>query len=730
MARLTGHTWLCWLASAAVTLAQPGWIVPDSPQRTLFSTPSDAGACALLAIPCASDRPAPTNFHVYDSNRRRIPFRFVAGTAESAWLLVDLGDPKDIRSFWAYAGGGVEVPPGSAAKVEPDPKPIRRVQYQTPSRAAPATWSEMSLLAANAGGAARQRFVATWDDAGDDERPAHNALVRMQSLFLCPTGGVYRFALTDSNPAFLSIDGTPLECVSDPTRGTPATRISQAVHLTFGPHRVEVLRFEYRARPGGRFRLEWQQPGQSTLEALCAPLLLAATAVRIMRHERMGETLHPFFLFDPQAAYSFPPSDRVFIPVAFRDTSVNLLTNNLRSEWEFGDGQHGVGDSPIHVYGARNLYVVRMTVRDRLGFVRQHAEAVDLRNAVPRSLPLACRIRGLPAICYATDSIAPALDLAGTVPRTCRFEFVWQPLRHNGEREVQRQTVDFSGISTSIPLGKVAAGALDSIAWELRHADSMVQSGTVIFAAAPFVTRPVRVVGDQFYDSAGRQLVLIPSLGNARMPPPFARSDTGAPTGFPPRILCVDDSLAVPGLMPRDADLASYPRRLSDLLTAARIPCSVAYLPMPVVSGLGPAPHALDRLLRICGAIPDEPHTVIISLGLQDMLMAQDVDIFERQTAALVDLLASRKRCRIILATPPPYPLSIDRIRPFAAAIKRVGDARRIPVADLFSAFQGTGDASRPLFDPQYFGPNAAGQELAGVVLAAVIIDQPGKDFR
>ena len=44
---------------------------------------------------------------------------------------------------------------------------------------------------------------------------------------------------------------------------------------------------------------------------------------------------------------------------------------------------------------------------------------------------------------------------------------------------------------------------------------------------------------------------------------------------------------------------------------------------------------------------------------------------------------------RLTWLTPPPFPSGLESVRPCAAAVRRVADARAMPVADLYTAFSG-----------------------------------------
>ena len=121
------------------------------------------------------------------------------------------------------------------------------------------------------------------------------------------------------------------------------------------------------------------------------------------------------------------------------------------------------------------------------------------------------------------------------------------------------------------------------------------------------------------------------------------------------------------------------------------------------------------------------PPTANVLPDLAALLWEVAPEAFERQIAALTDILLASKR-RVVWVTPPPYPTELDRIRLFAAAITRVAESRQVPVADLFTGFLCTEDKSHPLFCTERLVPTGRGHMLAGKIIAGALLGETGED--
>ena len=139
----------------------------------------------------------------------------------------------------------------------------------------------------------------------------------------------------------------------------------------------------------------------------------------------------------------------------------------------------------------------------------------------------------------------------------------------------------------------------------------------------------------------------------------------------------------------------------------------------------GQARDAFAPLLKFADAwnlMQREPDVVILSLALNDFLAEVDPNGFERQIAALSDIISASHDCPVVWATPPALPAGHGDLRPYAVAIRRVAAARNIPVADVFTAFETVG-RERALFSPEgSLALSQAGQNLCAQVMARSLL--------
>jgi hypothetical protein len=134
----------------------------------------------------------------------------------------------------------------------------------------------------------------------------------------------------------------------------------------------------------------------------------------------------------------------------------------------------------------------------------------------------------------------------------------------------------------------------------------------------------------------------------------------------------------------------------------------------------------LVKLVSVPAAIGPEADVAVLSVCLGDLLARRDPEVFEREAAALSDLLAGARNCPVLWVTPPPFPSMPGRTRPYAAAVKRVAAARLIPVADLFTAFKSRGAGMQDLFLGDNPALSGRGHELAARVIARALLLREG----
>ena len=150
----------------------------------------------------------------------------------------------------------------------------------------------------------------------------------------------------------------------------------------------------------------------------------------------------------------------------------------------------------------------------------------------------------------------------------------------------------------------------------------------------------------------------------------------------------------------------------------------ITYASLPPWEKYPEAYGPLVKLVQVPALIGRDTDVVALSIGLRDFTALGETAAFERQIAALSDIVAVSMKRSVVWVTPPPYPGQSGRVREFAAAIRRVADARRMPVADLYTTFCGVRNEMSPFVSGQDLVLSEAGQNLAAQMIARALLQE------
>jgi hypothetical protein len=257
------------------------------------------------------------------------------------------------------------------------------------------------------------------------------------------------------------------------------------------------------------------------------------------------------------------------------------------------------------------------------------------------------------------------------MPRKIDASVSWEIRNRDGTVKRDSRELNAEMTSDRIPLVRTNAGVIASIKWQITHPCGELISGTVKFLRPPFTDLPTRVAGDRLYGHGGEQLVLLP----------YENAGSFVQPGIAPRgvILCVDDTgiatisgtsgeICLPGA--RRLSLQDDENSMS------------AYAPQ-------------YRLLRLPSDVAAGKGVAVMNIACVDIIEKRDPAEFEREIAALSDIVSVTMKSPLVWMTPPPYQPDPKSVRPYAAAVVRVAAARGIPVADVYTAFMCSKDSSR-----------------------------------
>lgn len=704
----------------------PPWRHPDHPRRAILTPPAAPGPAFLADVP-AAEWPEDGGFAVRGPGGRPLAARRVYRDARRVWVLVARETAAERRPHELYFGGPAD---GASAEVS-DPQPIRLEFWRSVGGNAPDSWPRMEYMFSISSPArdAPLRISAfnqldplppearfPRGERGDQRRRQPVALYRFVSWALLPAEGRTRFVLDADACAFLLVNGQL--AVSAP-HGSPndVWVEGEPMDLMPGVHRLEV----YVASRGlSPLRVGWFPPGASAPEVLGRERLLSGARADSVRLESSDRTLHVDFVAVPEKPYGFFANRDYFHPVRFENRSINWLAANRPARWRFDDGRAAEGDVVRHIFNRRGPWRAALEVRDALGFVASLEREVEPAVAVPRLYALNAALERLTPVAFPGDRLAPMLRVEGEAPADARFTAEWSWRRRDGEEERGAREFTARELPLLLPLGPRTAGDVEALVWRIRHEGAELFGESVQVGDPP--AAPLRVSGDALYAGL-RRVVLRPGEGERR--PGQRRLTLDDLFGD---VLFADDFLASAPTTPRDRDDAWY-RRLALLLDGPDRP-RVWRIHPPRAEN---EPEAWAPLLKFAispTAVLRRPTLVVVSVGLADLRIGLDPEVYERHAAALTDALMAATPAPVAWLTPPPYPERVEPARAYAAAIRRTARARGVPVVDLFSAFVGAGAVQTPerFFEPGTFALTAEGRELAAQISARALLEAAGEN--
>jgi hypothetical protein len=695
------RTWLVSLLFSALSISvkagEPEWRFPDFPSRAVFIRSHAEGNYALVKVP-VPDTGDTTLFVATDSAGASLPFRLVTAASNEASVLIEIKDQKEQRIALYYGGTNAGI--GQVSNSLTDPLPVAVDVHKSEGQGIPNSWAKMLYLYGNSeesdtllGADFENPMLVPASKEnhrhgrrGRRERGEGQRLMRLYSVALAARPGKYKFALDCKDAGFLFVDGEM--AASWPGEHEQGQWMAgEELILNAGPHVLEVYSY---CKNEVLLKVGWRTPDSQSIVPIGRSALLTAAMVSDVRIERMGRTIQPDFSCEIMPAYAIRCSRSstgriqdgaaVFVPVRFKNTTENWITSKMKSHWSFGDGSESTDKTVIHVYARQEHHRAVLNVRDSLGFAGSCERVVDCGSSLPREYVVAAELILLPPVCYESDVIEPTISISGRLPDKVKLQAVWDIEDRSGNVKTSSRAVELSGEAVLSPLVRTNAGSIAQIKWRVEHQAVPLKSGTVRFVSSPFPELPVRVEGDRLYGRYGTQLVLLPyrKAGSFCQP--------AIPRGkAPAKLVCIGDMIAGQGASSNKTDAGFEQEATTKFLKAP------AWEESP--GGYGP----LLKLVDVPAAIGagNGADVVILNFGLKDILELRDPDAFERQIAALSDIVSATMKCPVLWVTPPPYPPDPVCVRPYAAAITRVADVRGMPVADIYTAFMCSGDGSR-----------------------------------
>ena len=722
------------LAGSGEAIPTVAWRFSAYPFRTVFRVPDAARTNIMLKVNRVGNMPVTRNgFLACSPDGTPLPLRVLHMEGDEVVLALEAprsGAPNYAVYYGASPANELVVPLEAAV----DPEPLAFGFMSLPGKGIPSSWERLRHMLKSPPGQIRTPYrMSGFDGIGkemdriESEKAEKETkgkkegsrfksgmkLALIRSFLLCHREGTYQFAVNCKDAGFVVVDGEL--AATWPGEHLPGTwQLGAPVALKAGVHRLEVFNAFDGAQPN--LRVGWLPPGRKEFVPLAVPDLIASCEAMEARAERMDRTLQPGFLATLVQAYSFRGDADVFVTVKFNNTTENWITPEMVSRWQFGDGAQSDEQNPSHIYKTADVFKASLEVRDALGFVASCSESVDCRQIQPEEYAVSFDMVGLPALCFGRDQVAPSLRIQGVVPNDVVLDVSWEYHLRSGASQQNHQEITPKSQAQFIQLAPVAASEVESLNWSISHRKSRLGGELIKFVRPPFDTLPSRLEGDRLYAAGGTRLVLVPGSGVSEL-----RRTVPVPGKSFGRLVCVDDSLAVIGLIKPGYE--PFDRILARLL-AGRVD-EVRYASLPEWTQFSESYGSLRKFVDVPAALERERADVaILTIGLKDILEVKDVDEFERQVAALSDMVATLLNIKLVWVTPPPYPSAPERSRVFAAAIRRVADARGIPVADLFTAFSCVSDSRHVFFQENSLMLSEQGHRLAGQQIARALVGE------
>jgi len=674
----------------------PAWQVGEASIRSVF-TRGAQDAFALCVIPAAAGG-QPVAAVKAESGGALRPVRVVWADGSRVHVLVDCQGLAENAVVAVYGMAGERrVVPEPQGLV--DPAPIRVAARHTVGQDPPATFDDLKRLVVRPGnpsaffafpgfdviaaGIGKYAKGAGWD------RPL--SLLRLTTWIVVPQDGLYVFALTGDNAAWLRIDGE--EVVGQAySLGRPSSRECPPLILSAGLHRLIV---DTAVRTTYSLDVLWRAADTNTL----LPTLVTGGALTEGRLERREDDLHVFARAQLGLPYRFQGVPAHFCPVTLQDESVCWSGGDLTYAWQINGIPVGHDRRVETVLVATNpvAFVAELTVRRATDGVSGSASIILPDEGVSAAeYRISSALIGAPAVCYGEDPVVPEIHVRATSPDATAFALRAVVIGSDGSQSITETPLILVRSWGRVALPRGVADSFREIRWQVLHAGVSVDGGRWVFDVPPFESLPDGVDGVSLR-RGGSGVTLIARRASRGETAEFKGLRRGQ------RLLFLDGFMVSAGLADRvpaedmDRALANGPAGVS--VAYQRIGLQTLEATDDPRGGARLAPLASLR-----GLLP-----VDVSILAPDLSGARDgetPEIFERRLAGFAGALTEAGKTQVILVVPPAFdvlpgcgcapgrtPCAHARAgRLYAEIVYRVADAYGLTVADLYTPFELDGD--------------------------------------
>lgn len=688
---------------------------PDKTNRinTALAVVDTLGKCAKngmdIRVVDAQNRPLPYHVVGEENGVVRVQFQVVDGT---------------VRDYWVYYGNG-SAPAGESPWDKRIGQLVMTV-WRYPSRRPPGSWQEMLAVyekvksTEKLGSGPREWINDRENPFGENDY----YLAEYNGEIFCPEDGAYGFATNSDDASFLLVNDSLVAAWPEGHEESRRWDHNGTLQLERGIHRVRYFLVEIE---GGQLaRAGWKPPSEKYYATIPKDAYVQELRTEVVALEEYDKHISCFFSAAHAQSLRFNTDERDFVTMRFTDCSTSSLGSLKYWEWDFGDGAISTEQTPRHEYLQAGQYKVTLKAKDSLGYeaactraikvVGQDPERITVRFDVERNrnivtpvepIQLSLRFRSsseekLPLTLDARveDKDGALLDLSHDAMSL--EEDKWFTLKKSYPPRPIRHTLRFS----------------------LRYRDVPLLQETVHVIPAPELRTRLKIAHNGLVDDDGNEVILLTVESVAQSDRWLLHSKLRG--DGPLKIVVFDDSLG-PTTPGKNAYFDQLKAMLSD---GGRRTVEVK------LAGQTQGAAEFPLYVRLCDFPVDvvgaEPDVIIIVCSITDVLNYVPIDMYKRYLSALIDQALSKPKTALVLVCPPPLVVKPDLSRDYAYVTLQMGQLKKIPVVNLFSAFSNMGESWRKLFQDEEYQedpvfclyPNGEGQRI----IAEKILEKMSED--
>lgn len=701
------------LCSTAYAGPRPAWpkafpdkaaeIADASTLRYTFILPKRHPYC-LVEFPSRSPDGSFSESYAVRFGEKWLNFRMVYANDEKVCLLVDATQALGGDTIELYPLGHADAPPTGGSSIRA-PQPIscefRRGRFNSDELPADVLTSTQTGILRRTG---PDRFMARNFEAVNAQirnsrherrgAPFTDGIADIFTWVYIDQPGTYIFALRGHGASSLAIGPEERIIASsyepypfdrrNATPDEPKWTLGTELELQPGIYRLHAQNYHYY---DPSVAIGWLRPGAENVEEIPSDFLLSGQAeIPFLRAETRDAPLVVGFRVRLTDPYTFTGQTNVFTTCT-ATARANLWAqlpenadNTPSFAWSIDGAPFPCTEATLVAILPNGAHDIAVTAT-MAGFSASSTNTIHIHGLPEHEYRVAADFSGIAPLLRDDDLLRPDLWITGDFDSPLAVDANLTVTLRDGTRRSYDQSTSLVQNWARLEGAPLPVADAASLSWSLRHGGATLASDTLVLCRTPFDTPPVSIVGPTLRLPDGRAVsYVIP-----RSP------DEGAVLRALPDIEAADASFVLLDdfLLPSAPSTNATEALRLAFGDAARLLSSGR---LRTDAGEGFSPAAL-----LCGlaAIP-EHSTVVLCLGLEDILQRRSPEDYERELVALALLLRDSRHAEVVIASPPPFDGLPVPVRPYAAAALRAAAICGVPAADLYSAFQTNPNADAP----------------------------------